>query len=390
METKDDGVFYIGHSSALVRLSGKLILCDPVWNHRPYGKFWKFVPEQIDCDSILDKVDACFISHIHEDHLCEPILRKLNCPIYIGENRPELTSRLLKTSLDIFTFPYFKWLHCLPGVQVYFIPHAFNSIDSSFFLRSNNFQVYFGNDNFLDEATCLRVQNDVGPTNVAMVPFAFIHSYPFLLQNLDETERTHEIHRLNWQSLDQAGLFLSIFPVQKLIPFGANLFYDDGADHILNSSLVSPFTFATRAPFAGSWFTEINEKYMGPSTDNIWKQFLEDELTKKQDYIVFDIGLNFGLTMINERLKKTAPLSFDHEIAINDSIIINAKTCGIKSMDRPPKDPFHRFMVDGPILKEWLDGKLTFEQVIGTRRFVYWRYPNEYNQPAWEWIMRNL
>lgn len=391
IDSTEDGEFFIGHASALVRISNKLILFDPIWEERPYGNYWKFVPEQINCDSILDKIDACIVSHIHADHLSEAILSKLQCPIYIAEGRPELTARLLKIRLDIFTFPYFKWLHCLPDIQIYFVKHPFNSIDSSCFIRNGRYQIFHGNDCFLDTKTISRIKDDIdSKTNVAMVPFAFIHSYPFLLQNLTEEERTKEIHRLNRQTADQAYEFVDQFKPERIIPCGANLFYNDGADNILNSSIASPFMIDPFPPFAGSYYTLSKSKLVGPLSPTAWKQFLEDELTARQDPVVYDISLNFDLTKINDRLKKATPLQLDHEITINSSLIINAKTREAKPMHSLPKEPYHKFMVDGPILKEWLDGKLTFEQVIGTRRFVYYRYPNEYNQLAWEWILRFL
>ncbi len=392
MNLKEDGTFFIGHASALVRISGKLILFDPIWNEQPYKPFWKFVPEQIDCDSILDKVDACVISHLHQDHLSEKIISKLKCPIYIAEGRPELLNKLTKIRLDIFTFSYFKWMYCLPDVQIYFVKHPFNSIDSACFVRNAHYQMYHGNDCFLDEATCLRVSNDVGPTDDAMVPFAFIHSYPFLLQNLTEEERVKEIERLNKQSIDQAMNFIMTFVPKRVIPCGANLFYDDGADHILNSYMTSPFKISTFPSLAGSYFTTDKERLIGPLSPTTWKQYLDDELTKRQepmDYSSIQITENH-LFFLNERLKKVEPLPFYHELVINDSLTINAQTCEGKLTRTLPKEPYHRFMIDGPILRDWLNGDMTFEQVVGTRRFIYWRYPNVYSQPFFQWYMEYL
>ncbi len=394
MDSDDDGFFYIGHSSALIRLSGRLILFDPCWgNYKPYGHHWRFVPEQINCDSILDKIDACIISHIHQDHLCEPILKRINCPILVGEGRPDLEARLRSiVGSYVWPFKYHTWTPCFGDeVQIYFVPHAFNSVDSSCFLRNDEFSVYLGSDNFLDEATCLRVQNDVGETNVAAVPYAFIHSYPFLLQNLTTEEREAEIYRLNYQSVNQAYLFIETFKPKVVVPFGANLFYDDGSDHILNAYATSPFKLSPFPATTGSYFTSTKERLIGPLSQATWRESLDDELTRKQDPVNYDHWISIvDVDKINERLKKAIPLPLKHEIVINDSLTIDAHICEGRLTRTLPRGPYHRYKIDGPILRDWIDGKLTFEQVVGTRRFIYWRHPNEYVQEIFEWIMQTL
>ena len=39
----------------------------------------------------------------------------------------------------------------------------------------------------------------------------------------------------------------------------------------------------------------------------------------------------------------------------------------------------HYFMVQDNEFKQWLSKKISFEEVLGTRRFTYERYPNTYN-----------
>ena len=64
---ENDGFFYTGHASILVRLSGKRILFDPVVKSKPYGNKWVFFPENQFSEAVSG-IDAVFVSHIHQDH----------------------------------------------------------------------------------------------------------------------------------------------------------------------------------------------------------------------------------------------------------------------------------------------------------------------------------
>ena len=46
LESKKDGVFYIGHASILIRINGKTILCDPAGYEDPYLFSWFYFPDQ--------------------------------------------------------------------------------------------------------------------------------------------------------------------------------------------------------------------------------------------------------------------------------------------------------------------------------------------------------
>ena len=68
LKSNDDGVFYTGHASILVRLNKKKYLFDFINNTNFYGNSWIFFPNQI-MDKRLYDVDAIFVSHIHHQ-LC--------------------------------------------------------------------------------------------------------------------------------------------------------------------------------------------------------------------------------------------------------------------------------------------------------------------------------
>src|SRR5471030_3534705 len=71
-----NGVFYLGHASALVVLGGKKILFDPIVLSQPYDDAWVFYPPQI-VDPRWYEVDVVVVSHIHQDHYDLKFLRLL-------------------------------------------------------------------------------------------------------------------------------------------------------------------------------------------------------------------------------------------------------------------------------------------------------------------------
>tara|TARA_B110001452_G_C14851924_1_gene297553 strand:+ start:125 stop:466 length:342 start_codon:yes stop_codon:yes gene_type:complete len=75
LKSNDDGVFYTGHASILVRLNNKKYLFDYINNINFYGNSWIFFPNQI-IDNRLFDVDGVFVSHIHQDHYDPSLLRK--------------------------------------------------------------------------------------------------------------------------------------------------------------------------------------------------------------------------------------------------------------------------------------------------------------------------
>ena len=79
LETQDV-VYRLGHSSLLFKLSGKLVLADPVFSERASPFSWagpkRFHPTPIDLDE-LPMIDVVIISHDHYDHLDKESTKKL-------------------------------------------------------------------------------------------------------------------------------------------------------------------------------------------------------------------------------------------------------------------------------------------------------------------------
>ncbi len=384
---EDDGVFYIGHASALVRINKKLFLFDPVWNHEPYGKYWTFFPKQIDCDKVLDKVSAIFISHIHEDHVCSPIINKVYCPIYIKDGRPNLKKRI-EMAEEVEPFTWYPTDYDA-DVEMYFVPHAFNSIDSSVFIRSKDYCVYVGSDNFLSKELLLKVAGDVPRVDVAMVPYAFVHWYPHLVFSLKEQEREAEVQRLNRQSLDQAHDFVTAFRPRTVVPFGNSLFYSAGQDHFLNRSLVKQSDFKDSIPFdAGDFIIKI--KGLG---DEIFYADRHDQFERKS-FPAVDASFEPDLSpsrwrRIEEKVAKAKAIDQNHYLVINNRIFINLSGLTVSPTAYAGAD-VTEFYFSERELNQWLDGEITFEQAIGTRRFQCFRSPEKYNLKVFEFMNNYL
>tara|TARA_Y100000591_G_scaffold46512_1_gene34942 strand:+ start:2093 stop:2653 length:561 start_codon:yes stop_codon:yes gene_type:complete len=91
------------------------------------------------------------------------------------------------------------------------------------------------------------------------------------------------------------------------------------------------------------------------------------------------------LTFIKKKISKNKN-KLNHKILIsnisqkNNKICIDVKNNNV-SVYIKEELPFncHYFMVQDNEFDQWINERLTFEEVLGTRRFTYERYPNKYN-----------
>lgn len=374
LDHKEDGVYVLGHSSALIRLSGKLILCDPVGpRHQPYGHYWKFKPDQIDAsDGMLD-IEEIFISHVHSDHWDPTYLLNYDCRVSIMEDRPELLRALLEYTAISTERPN-EWIACPSNsYESYFMPHPHNTIDSAIVLRNEHMTIFHGNDCFLDEASCLKLKRDVGNIDVALLPFQFVHSYPYLLDGITEGERESEIERLNKQCLDQAKMFCEILQPKHVVPFGGSLFHVE--NDYLNSRLSRPHDLNVannRVLVAGGF---------------ILKDGTVHGSLKRDEYERI-INMEPILDIIRERVSRSPLKIPGHRIYVN-GIEIDLFTLEVKRTSERWA-PLTQYVVHKIEFQQWLMGRMTFEQVIGSRRFRYKRIPNEYNLQVHEFTQKYL
>jgi hypothetical protein len=378
MSSKDDGCFMIGHSSVLARFSGKLVLFDPVWGHQPYGSLWKLIPEQVSADEVLSEAH-CFVSHEHEDHFHPPLLKKLNRPLQIMDGRADFAMLFNLHSIHIFQTPPYEWVPFDEGLECYFVPHPTNKVDSSVFVRSADFCVYHGSDNFLTSEALERIRKDIPRVDVAFLPFSYVSWWPFLQVDITDKFRQSEIERMNGKHLNLALDFVEIIKPKAAVPFGASIYYNDGFDHILNQHLVNQTPLGPQMLAAD--YLLVHDGVLGffMQQNRVWLPTMVmqalggprlPKIDTKVDLSRYDFGWLYA---------KVFSLGFSipsHRVLINGlAIDFESIPTHTTSFDFD-KEEFHK----------WATRKASIEDIIGTRRFEFRRSPDVYNPKVFDFV----
>jgi len=404
-----DGVFYIGHAAILVRLSNKKYIFDTIEQSNFYNNSWCFFPSQIIDKRLLD-IDGAFVSHIHQDHYDPTFLKKLqknDVPIYILRGRPNFNRLLKKEKIKFTLIPNKKKYYINKDVWIYGSLHEYNDIDSSMVISNNNLSIYHGNDNFITEKSLVPLKNSVGNVDVGCIPFAFIHYYPYLLDSISKQQMVKEGNRLENQFMDYGIMQSKILKPKIIIPFGSNLFHSDNPNSYMNRAVATPVDFVNYAKkkhsncyknyktmLSGSYCFKVNGKIIsyyenvGAKKFNFeLKKFINNiKRYKKKQRTIHELTIKKKyLQLIKKKVKKNKN-KIKHKILIesnsskNGKILINLyndEVCIYKNKLLP--DNCHYFKIETNEFNKWLKGKLTFEEVLGTRRFRYIRKPNTYS-----------
>ena len=403
-----DGVFYIGHASILVRLSNKKYIFDAIEQSDFYNNSWCFFPSQIMDTRLLD-IDGAFVSHVHQDHYDPSFLKKLqkkNVPIYILNGRTNFNNLLKKEKIKFNLIPDRKKFYINKNTWVYGCLHEYNDIDSSMVISNNNLSVYHGNDNFITEKSLIPFKKSVGDVDVGCIPFAFIHYYPYLLDGISKRQMSKEGSRLENQFMDYGIMQSKILKPKLIIPFGSNLFHSDNPNSSMNRAVATPVDFVDYAKkkhsnysknyktmLSGSYCFKINGKISSYYEDVSSKKFNYElkkfinnkKKSKKKSSSVRTLPIKQRhLRQITTKIKRNKN-KLDHKIVIesnnsqNNKILINLNNNQVSIYKKKilPNNS-HYFKVEPNEFNQWLKGKLTFEEVLGTRRFRYTRKPNIY------------
>ena len=408
LTTDEDGVFYTGHASILVRLNKKKYLFDYINNTNFYGNSWIFFPNQI-IDNRLFNVDAVFVSHVHQDHYDPTLLRKFqkkNIPIYILDGRPSFKSSLKKEKIKVIYIPVKKRTLINENTWVYGCLHEYNDIDSSMLISNNNLSVYHGNDNFITAKSLIPFKKKVGHIDVACIPFAYINYYPYLLNGIPKKVSKSEATRIENLFMDYGIKQSKILKPNIIIPFGSNLFHIDDPKCEMNKGVATPVDFVNYAKIkhkmqsncyktmlSGSFCLKKNHK-IHLYYEKISRKKFNNELikfTNKKKKLSIKIKKVKKITINKIKLKfiknkiKNNKNKLNHNIVVssksfkNDKIVINLKTDNVflKKQSKIPEN-CHYFIIEDNEFNLWLNNKITFEEVLGTRRFRYNRNPNVY------------
>lgn len=409
LDSDKDGVFYIGHASILVRLNKKKFIFDVIKNTNFYNNSWLFFPSQVNDKRIFD-VDAVFVSHIHGDHYDPGLLKKIQqkkIPIYILDGRPSFNKDLKEKKINFKKIPVNQKFYIDKNVWVLGCLHEYNDIDSSLIISNDKLSVYHGNDNFITDKTLVPFKKKVGKVDVACIPFAFIHFYPYLLKTLSNKKNKDEAKRLENLFMNYGIQQAKILKPEVIIPFGSNLFHLDNPKCAMNKGVATPVDFVNYAKkfhksSKNSYKTMLSGTYCLKDSDKVNCYFdkisirkFNNELEKftfkkikliNHKKIKKKININKGhLKFIKNKIVKNKN-KINHMILISNESQTNQKICvDIKNDNvfiyEKSKLPFnsHYFKVQDNEFNQWIKNKISFEEVLGTRRFIYERYPNNYN-----------
>ncbi|SFV13477.1 MBL fold metallo-hydrolase [Pseudoduganella namucuonensis] len=408
-----NGVFYLGHAAIMAVLNGKKILFDPIVESQPYDDAWVFFPPQVDHDSLYD-VDAVLVSHIHQDHYDLKFLKGLRpeVKIIIVGQRPSFEADIAgKLGREITVIPPETVTEVMDGVFMYGVNHESNGIDSSVIAYTKELCVYHGNDNYLKPESMAKFPRVNPRIDVACIPYAYIHWYPFLMEYPDERlhEKDAESDRLVNHYMDDFLAMVDVLKPRVAIPFGANLLIDDGnARSTINMSVRTPIELANYAhakrpdlgnvvlPMLAGDFcgkpdgpdgplkVDISHAYDAASYRDAAHEFLSARPQKTVQGDFRAVDLDAFVALLNKRLEQVdethdnvlqfqleyqgAPLRFEIDL-------LSKRARQVEEFNTAR--PRHRFALDQVASADWLSGK-SFLEIIGTRRFTLLREPDLY------------
>ena len=284
--------------------------------------------------------------------------------------------------------------------------HEYNDVDSSMLISNDNLSVYHGNDNFITKKSLRPFKKKVGNVDIGCIPFAYINYYPYLLNGISKKESKSEGKRIESLFMDHGIQQSRILKPNIVIPFGSNLFHIDNPKSDMNKAVATPVDFVNYAKrkhktlaknyktmLSGSYCLKISNK-LKINFENINKLLFNKELVKftnkkkklqnkKKNLKNTNIDQK-KLNLIKKKIKKNKN-KINHNIVIspkskkNNKIVINLKYDKV-SLIKQHKIPenCHYFIVEDNEFNLWLNNKITFEEVLGTRRFRYYRNPNIY------------
>lgn len=416
LSQSEDGVYYMGHASVLVQLSGKRYLFDYVQGNKPYGDVWVFFPELVQG---LDPqvLDGIFVSHCHQDHLDLPMLQRLRevCPLYILDGRPEFNALLAAHGLTPTLIPPNTRHVIADGVEVYGVLHETNGVDASTVIASPGFSVYHGNDNYARPETLSVFRRTYGDIDVGCIPYAYINWYPFLLDNISAEEREAEARRLIHLYYELALAQADAMGAKVVVPFGANLVYHDDAYSPMNLAVKTPLEFeayvrATRgdeqgrrcqALFGGDVVLrgaggvpvvqaqDFDRAGYRDQMQAYLKRVAAGSALPAATAVDLQRELQRELPRLAEKVAQLQPLSSAHDIRVEGRGTKDLKLCidlqgrtvtqHARWSEAPAGRPYHLFHVEDALLAQWVRSEIRFEEIIGARKFTLSRVPNVYN-----------
>ena len=176
-------VTYLGHAQLFINAANQTLLVDPWFEEPVFGGAWfRYPPPPYPTAASLPRPSALLLSHIHPDHSGPGTLAQLSSltPTYALPFK----SGALKRRLDRAKYSQVHWasawetFELAPGVKVTFVPHDRGWEVSSIVIEAEGVRLYHGNDNPLSLEAYKKIRSQLGPIDIAFLPFAGASSYP--------------------------------------------------------------------------------------------------------------------------------------------------------------------------------------------------------------------
>lgn len=415
----NDGSYYPGHATVIVRVAGKVYIVDPVLMRPLLRDSWVFYPENI-VDPLHFEVDGVFISHFHEDHYDPNALKLMRpgTPIYVTKGRAVLEEQLRAGGFNVQPIEPMQPMEIAPGVTALAMPSEYNQIDSSFIIKGNGFSVYQGNDNFLTEATLSRARELMGRINHAYIPYAYIWWYPICLASISAEERHRELHRLMDKHLEIGISHGEILGADMIVPCGGNLVFHDNVDSEVNKAVYSPLQFKDYAErthpdiakkifplFAGDYAHNVDDRPKIVTAGLTSEQHRKGMAARLKEHAA-QVGYvapppqkvgEKDLDFLKPRLAALAAADLSYDLLfqrdgdMSQGILVQLPEKKVSVSNRVTDTrPWIRFEVDPLVYDAWTDGTEKFEVMLETSRFRVHRQPEKHDPRIWEVLRLDL
>jgi L-ascorbate metabolism protein UlaG (beta-lactamase superfamily) len=404
-----NGVYYVGHASIIARINRQNFLFDYVQDGAPYGDRWRFFPELVR-NIPMDEMSGIFVSHLHQDHYdpCFLLSDGARCPVYVIGGRASFEASLKQQGIGYINLPPGQKIEIAPNIFVYGFLHQSNGVDASCCIGNQDFSVYHGNDNYLNNNILQTIDLEFSSINVACIPYAYINWYPQLLENLSVADKASESQRLCNYYFEYAIEQAERLNAMQVIPFGANLVYRDAARSPLNLECKTPLDFEAyvrqtrgneqamrfKALFSGDTIIANKDNLVIHSVGQWDAERYRDSMQEFLDAIREPVSAqpNGNEALDLESLPSVnikTPTAYDHYICVclegvADGVMINLRDSSVHKFDlnflESSGIPYHIFNISDPdVYADWWTGAMTIENVVGTRCFTVNRKPNIYN-----------
>ena len=217
-------VTWVGHSTMLLNINGKIILTDPIFSDRCSPVQFigpkRYTKPSINLQS-LPNVDFVLISHNHYDHLDKNTIKYLKKDTTTTWFVPLGLANWLKKE-NVKNIIELDWYdkYLLGNVEVVCTPSqhwskrnlfkSFDTLWSSWYVKIDNFKFWFAGDTGYNEFQFKEIGDSYGPFNLAAIPIGAYEPRWFMKNFHVNPEESMLIHK-DVKSLKSIGMHFGTF-----------------------------------------------------------------------------------------------------------------------------------------------------------------------------------